>query len=333
MDILNAIFTFGPVAIAAYAWGIKPYLKRRAVSAGEQSQPALTLPEDSTQPLALAHWLAIVNDAPDTYPHLAIIGPTGSGKTTTARAVLGARRGHIAIITAKEGDDWGLPYIGIDDDGSYRSVNAAFLSLDTEVKRRLIAMKQRRMTADWLTVVLDDYSVLRKECDNADAPFKLIARLGRSLRVRLIVLSDSALVKAWGIEGEGETRGNFTFVQLKRGHSGTIELDDKSYPIDTSSVQRFAGVTLAGRAWQMPRDEAAELAALIGLSTDDRANSTTFRPDRPDQTRQTEPSERTLMRKYRAAGLSREQARALLQQDGYALDNNIWADVGKELTA
>jgi hypothetical protein len=36
------------------------------------------------------------------------------------------------------------------------------------------------------------------------------------------------------------------------------------------------------------------------------------------------------MRKYHAAGLSREQARNLLQADGLGLDNNFWAELGKQ---
>jgi hypothetical protein len=70
------------------------------------------------------------------------------------------------------------------------------------------------------------------------------------------MLSDSALVKAIGLEGEGETRTNFAFVRLARGHKGTIEIDGAEHPIDTSAVSHLASqANLAARAWQAPTIE------------------------------------------------------------------------------
>jgi hypothetical protein len=101
---------------------------------------------------------------------------------------------------------------------------------------------------------------------------KLVARLGRSLQVRLVMLSDSALVKAIGLEGEGETRSNFAFVRLQRGHKGTIEIDGAQLPIDTSQAAQIAQrAQLSSRAWRMPRDAEAELFDLIAPRVEDAA--------------------------------------------------------------
>lgn len=244
------------------AW---PYLFRHAPQAATRSSSATTAslpPAPASQPPAdqtteaipqasATAWLSYVNNDPDRVPHVAICAPSGSGKTTLARAILGQRDGQIVVLTAKEGDDWGgLPYVGIDLDATYTTAEQTFQALDAEVKRRLIAAKLHDEVGDWLTVVLDDYSTLRSVCPAADAPFKLIARLGRSLRVRLMVLSDSAQVKAWGIEGEGETRNNFAFLLGKRGHLFTTVVDETTYRLDTSDVPRLAQVRLAARAWQ-----------------------------------------------------------------------------------
>lgn len=35
MDILNAIFTLGPIGVAGYAWIVKPLMRRHAMSSGE----------------------------------------------------------------------------------------------------------------------------------------------------------------------------------------------------------------------------------------------------------------------------------------------------------
>lgn len=286
------------------------------------------------QPLPVRAWLDYVNRQPDRVPHVAIIGPSGAGKTTTATAILADRPGGIVVLTAKEGDDWGgLPYVGIDDDATYTTAVDTFDALSTEVKQRLLAVKQQRMTADWLTIVVDDFSTLVKEAPSAADVVKLVARLGRSLRVRLVMLSDSALVKAIGLEGEGETRSNFAFIRLRRGHAGTLEVEGGDVPIDTAMLDRFArSARLAARSWRIPRSPGEELSAYLGLSAS--AGAFLGQTDQTDQTRrlQTGPSERVLMRRYHDAGLSREQARRLLQSEGLGLDNNEWAKLGGDNT-
>jgi hypothetical protein len=218
------------------------------------SQSAAAVVTIETHALALRTWLDYLNAQPDHVPHLAIIGPSGAGKTTFATAVLHDREGQIIVITAKEGDRWaGLPYVGIDDDTSYRTAALTMDRLLAEVKTRLVASKHDQPVGDVLTIVVDDFSTLKNECPAAPELVKLVARLGRSLRVRLMMLSDSALVKAIGLEGEGETRSNFAFVRLARGHKGTLEIDAVEQPIDTSAVSHLARqANLAARAWQAP---------------------------------------------------------------------------------
>lgn len=233
--------------------------KRVTPTTQQQVNSNATLTNDEPTPqvvvsgnnIALRSWLDHVNKQPNRVPHLAVIGPSGSGKTTLVTAVLSDRDGRIIVLTAKEGDDWGgLPYIGIDDDTSYTTMRKTFDGLYQEVKHRLIATKHNRMNSDWLTIVVDDFSTLVKECPVATNVVKLVARLGRSLRVRLIMLSDSALVKAIGLEGEGETRSNFAFIRLRRGHGGVIEIEDETHPIETSTLHQIAQHTnLANRKW------------------------------------------------------------------------------------
>jgi energy-coupling factor transporter ATP-binding protein EcfA2 len=347
MDLLNAIFVFGPIVIAIYAFIIKPYLKRRGITfrATTKASPEgeVGAAQDTTQaisqatseaPVGTRTWLDYVNAQPDQVPHVAVIGPSGAGKTTLTTAMLADRQGQIVVLTAKEGDTWGgLPYIGIDLDATYATANATFTALEAEVKQRLIAVKRKRMTADWLTIVVDDFSTLVKECPVASDVVKLVARLGRSLRVRLVMLSDSALVKAIGLEGEGETRSNFAFIRLQRGHIGTIEIEERQLPIDTSMVAQLAGrANLAQRAWQEPRDQEDELIDYLGLSGSEGGFSGVSDQTRPDQTRQTAqtgPSDRTLVRILHATGVSRDKAREALKAEGLGLDNKYWAELSK----
>lgn len=301
----------------------------------EEAQDAgdtLTAPEEG-QAIPAREWIRYVSENPQGAPHLLLAGPSGSGKTTLATSLLAARPGQVLIITGKTGDAWGgLPAVEIDDDGSYRTAEATFTALDAEVKRRLVAAKRGTLTSAWLTVCLDDYAELRSECPAADSPFRTIARLGRSLRVRLIVLSDSDQVKSLGLEGEGAMRGNFVVLRLRRGHAGTIQPERTDAPIAIAIPHHQVKLD-ADRAWPVPASDEDALRRLFGLSAS--AGAFSGISDQTDQTRpdrrvQTEPSERVLMRKYRNAGLSREQARKLMESDGHGLDNNVWAELGQE---
>jgi hypothetical protein len=278
-------------------------------------------------PIGMRDWLRYVNYQPDRVPHLAVIGPSGAGKTTLATAVLADRPGRLVVITAKEGDDWGgLPYVGIDEDATYTTANQTLVALLGEVKGRLVDVKQRRMTADYLTIVIDDFSTLVKECPAAADVVKLVARLGRSLRVRLIMLSDSALVKAIGLEGEGETRSNFAFIRLARGHKGAIEIEGEQQLIDVGQVRQLAlGAQLGARAWRSRRSEQDELQEILGLSADFGGVSGV--PDRQTaqtDNRQTADRDRLALALMRN-GVTREALRGAFRELGYGLDNNEYA--------
>jgi hypothetical protein len=207
----NIIFTFGipALVIGSMVWRrLRPRIVGEKVASEIEPITAQALAQVTPEaPLAMRAWLDYMNRQPQQVPHVGIIGPSGAGKTTLATSLLQDREGQIVVISAKEGDHWGgLPVVGIDDDATYTTAVRTFDELNAEVKRRLVDTKHNRMTADWLTIVVDDFSTLKGEAPTAADVVKLVARLGRSLRVRLVMLSDSALVKAIGLEG-GETRG------------------------------------------------------------------------------------------------------------------------------
>jgi hypothetical protein len=274
-----------------------------------------TTVDASDNAIVLRDWMNYVNAQPNRVPHLAVIGPSGAGKTTLVTAVLSDRVGDIVVLTAKEGDSWGgLEYIGIDDDATYNTMHTTFDALYQEVKQRLVDTKHDRMNSDWLTIVVDDFSTLVKECPVAADVVKLVARLGRSLRVRLVMLSDSALVKAIGLEGEGETRSNFAFVRLRRGHKGAIEIDGRLHPIEMGALDTIAKrANLTHRSW----------GASVCLSEPAVIQFPHQEADRQQtDNRQTATDREAIAIALIRDGKNRDEVRAMFRRMGWGLDNN-----------
>jgi hypothetical protein len=215
--------------------------------------------------LALREWLNLVNHHPDEVPHLFIEGGSGSGKTTLATAILHDRLGPIAIVGVKPDDGWSLDGVGY----TYRSTEreAALKQLLTEVRRRLDDGDKRG-----LTIVLDDFTRLASDHSAALDLYKLIADVGRSLRIRLILIARGRQVKGIGASGESDLLDHFVFLTVQRGHRATLEYDEERYPLDTGRVAAIARPLPAARFWQaenvpQPSRESALLSRLLQADT------------------------------------------------------------------
>ncbi len=109
------------------------------------------------------------------------------------------------------------------------------------MRRRLVAGKHRQPVGEPLTIVCDDFPVLVSEVGKPAATlFKLVGRLGRSLQVRLVVLSQSDRVKSLGLSGEGDAAENYIRVDLARGHRAMLQYEGYALPLDTQEVPALA---------------------------------------------------------------------------------------------
>ena len=220
-------------------------------------------PDLSESTLPAAQWLALVNNRPDEIAHLAIYGPSGSGKTTLCQGILAERGGQVIVIDPKPARagqrKWGgMPYVKIDRDGSYRTIDQTLRTLRREVNTRLAALDAGH-EPPLLTIVLDEYKSLVRECPESAPDLLLrVSDLGRELGMRLIILSQSRGVAALGVKGQGDTRENFVTVSINKQHRATLAWDEDDYQLDTAPVLAHAAQPIpSARWWPLAQDQSA----------------------------------------------------------------------------
>ncbi len=113
--------------------------------------------------------------------------------------------------------------------------------------------KRREDVGNYLTVVLDDFTRLRSKCPSAAEVIELIGDQGRSIRIRLILITRSKLVEALGIKGQGDWRDNLVFISLDRQRRAFLEWDGTTYQIDTKPAFQLSKQRIVpARAWELP---------------------------------------------------------------------------------
>ena len=210
---------------------------------------------DALPPLAAREWLDIVNNRPHEVAHLAIFGPSGSGKTTLCQGILAQRGGQVIVIDPKPPrpgqQKWGgMPYVHIDPNGSYGTIDRTLRALRREVNRRLAALSAGQEPT-LLTIVMDEYKSLVRECpDSAPDLLLRVSDIGRELGMCLIILSQSRGVAALGVKGQGDTRENFVTITVDKKHQATLEWDEDAFALDTAPVVADARRPIpAARGW------------------------------------------------------------------------------------
>jgi hypothetical protein len=224
----NTLVTFAIAGAVAFVWGydrVKRLFRRETTSSSAETSASAT----EANPLPLALVLSHLNDRPDDVPHVFVIGSSGAGKSTFARLLLAQRvnRGETYILlTGKRSSVFAdVPCIGRDPIGAdgvlrFDTARAACTALLQEIARRdELPAEQRTFTT--LNVVIDDASILLSELPEAAEVLRVVGLLGRELRIRLIVLTGSLLVKELGLEGRSDLREHFAVVSYQKQLDGS----------------------------------------------------------------------------------------------------------------
>jgi hypothetical protein len=279
IPLIIATVAFG--ALLAASLGLLVWFGRRddrrqalaALSAGAVSPPAAAptaAPRTvgatpSTAPAAerrmpLPQWLDLVQNRLDDAPHTMITGVTGTGKTTLVKALCATRQGQLLFVSPKPNAWPGLTYPTIDDDGGFTAIEAAMQSVLAELQQRLAAMKRGTDPATFttLTIVVDEFPTIADECATAPLLYRKLGQIGRELRLRLIPLSTTRLVKDLGLAGRGAARENFAEITLSRATAraaGLLQLaaDEPPIPIDLAGVYELSQQPIdPSRWWSTP---------------------------------------------------------------------------------
>ncbi len=219
------------------------YSQRETPAASSNEQPRIPM----------ARWVAHLNNYPEDYPHVLIVGATRSGKTSLARALLRWRDGEVAIVGVKASANWGDGYV-------FRSADRApyLAALRAEIERRL-----ELDTPQPLTVVLDDYATLAAESKDAVAIFKRVASDGAEKLVRLVVTAEGDTADALGLEGRAYAKSHFVTLRCYQSKQAAMLVwNDEAWKfvpqrIDTAEVPRYAAPLPAVRFWQSVEQPAA----------------------------------------------------------------------------
>lgn len=224
------------------------------------------LPSDHTP---IREWMGRINHQPDKTPHLAVTGPSGSGKTTFVLSVLADRPGRLVIATpkAQRTDPWGgFPAVRLNAaDMSYAPLGSAIKAVYAEMLRR--NAQNSETTDDWLTLAIDDYSTVVGELPDLKPTILRMLTLGRSVRIRLVIIDTETNVKAWGIEGRGEARNNLIYVELEEDtHAARMfrwKERERPATLDVAAVPGIvAQARLTGRAWLPSAPEESHVLTL-----------------------------------------------------------------------
>jgi len=240
----------------------QPLTALHAPNLPSQAMPLLPMPmpvDDSLLPLA--KWWSMANEL-----HTMIVGESNSGKSYTAKCLLAYRfanggKGIIIDPHYEKGDWWGLPVIGAKR--NFKAIDETFLAVLADVDKRFeLRSNLAGHKFEEVTVLVDEVPAINSNCKHWDKFVSTMSSEARKVNYKLVVLSQSRLVEAFGLKGKSDMRENFSELLLGDFAVKAVRGDKAMGPllaslerggvldcrglnvIDLSGISQFLGVEL-----------------------------------------------------------------------------------------
>lgn len=201
--------------------------------------------------------------------HLLIVGTSGAGKTTFARAFVAACSEFATIVILDphaSPDDWGVDTAHIIGAGyEYDEINTAMEVLTGEMKSRYQKRARGETAFTPIFIFGDEWAAVSGSCKNAPEFMKRVAYEGRKVEMHLCILTQSPGVEALNIKGEGDVRKNFTQILLGSfarkalpqafediKYPAVLDYQDNLLPLDTRYIPNLAtNPVRPGSVWRV----------------------------------------------------------------------------------
>lgn len=184
------------------------------------------------------------------FPHLLILGSTGSGKTTLTQWLISTFYSNYQVVIIdphakpKQWGDYTVSGAGRDYDAIEEAVSKIRSEMDKRYKKRSSGIE------DWypLVVVVDEYPAIVSNTTTVQENILMLCQEARKVDIVLIVLAQGQEVKTLGLEGKGTQRANFKFIELgefaitkaKRLKDDRLESQLENYPRSCLVDEQFA---------------------------------------------------------------------------------------------
>lgn len=229
MDSLLSLYTG-----ASRASGSVPIIKSASPTVLESSiSPNSSASDRKWSKLTFFDWNELKNG--DLYPHLLILGATGSGKTyTTERVVryLCPNASRVKVITPKrKANQWqGWQVIG--PVREFDHIKLELESLVDEMTLRLEQIDDPNLFEQW--VIWDEVPSMAANISNLGEYTSTLIRESREAKIRTCSLVQGTQVKLLGLEGQSDLRENLTYVRLGKFaklHAAKLVKDGDADPL------------------------------------------------------------------------------------------------------
>lgn len=204
--------------------------------------------------------------------HIAILGGTGSGKTTLAEAIMGVFPGKFMVIDPnwKPGKWRGGLAVTTTLDDDYAPIMIALTGLWGEFvrRRRSTLANPKAGPGEMLNVIWEETNdCVEENPKRVGQMLRRWLRRARQYKIRLILFVQSDRVEALGIKGHGDARKNLVFLLLGTDAIERVREMRSASRVTQSYMDYFAALPypalleVEGSAFEVDTSEATLLAS------------------------------------------------------------------------